>query len=125
MQLLLIEPDKILGSSYKLGLTEAGFRVRWAQSAEVAIHLTDTVRPNLIVLEPKLAAHSGVEFLHELRSYEDWSSIKVVIYSSVPKYSFGINENAWNKFGVVRYLEKSKTSVSQLAAICTSILEVS
>jgi DNA-binding response OmpR family regulator len=34
MVLLLVEPDKILGSSYARGLEQAAFRVIWAKNAE-------------------------------------------------------------------------------------------
>jgi DNA-binding response OmpR family regulator len=123
MVLLLVEPDKILGSSYARGLEQAAFRVIWAKNAEQAIHSTDDLKPDIIVLEPKISSHSGIEFLHELRSYEDWLNIQVVVYSSVPSYAFGLDELTWQQFGVARYLEKSKTSVKELAAICHTILE--
>jgi CheY-like chemotaxis protein len=68
----------------------------------------------VLVIELQLGAHSGIEFLHELRSYEDWADIPVIINSSVPKDAFDVSEAAWQRLGVVRYFYKAKTSAKQL-----------
>lgn len=120
MNILLIEPNQILANAYINELHSLGLKIMWASSAEQAIHQIDKKRPKVVVLEPKLAGHSGVEFLHEFRSYEDWYDIPVIIYSSVPEYSFGADEAVWQKFGVERYLDKSRTSIKQLAGIIKS-----
>jgi len=120
MNILLVEPNKILAQAYGNELQALGIKVAWAPGAESAIRLIDKKQPDIVVLEPKLAGHSGVEFLHEFRSYEDWQDIPVIIYSSVPEYSFGADEAVWQKFGVERYLDKSRVSIKQLAGIIKS-----
>ena len=120
MNILLIEPNKILAQAYGSELHSLGIKVVWAPDAESAIRQIDKKLPDVVILEPKLAGHSGVEFLHEFRSYEDWHDIPVIIYSSVPEYSFGAEEAVWQKFGVERYLDKSRVSTKQLAGIIKS-----
>ena len=123
MYCLIVEPDKVLSSVYKQQFQEAGLNVSIAADAADAVSQIDEKLPDIIVLEPKLARHSGIELLHEIRSYEDWNDIKIVVYSSVPQYAFGVSEAVWQKYGVLRYLEKSKTSAGQLIGIIKTILE--
>jgi DNA-binding response OmpR family regulator len=123
MHCLIVEPDKVLSPLYSQQFIKAGLQVSIATDAADAIAKIDTKTPDIIILEPKLARHSGIELLHEVRSYEDWNSVKIVVYSSVPQYAFGADESVWQKYGVLRYLEKSKTSVSQLIGIVKTLLE--
>lgn len=91
--------------------------VRCSENAESAIQLIDEQKPKIIVLEIQIAKHSGVEFLHEFRSYEDWLNVPILIYSKVPKYVFAAQEIDWDKYGVKQYLTKSKYSTKDLIEI--------
>jgi DNA-binding response OmpR family regulator len=124
MQVLLIEPDHILSEVYGSAFKKAGFKIRVCVSAQDSISAIDKKKPDLIVLEIQLAGHSGFEFLHELRSYEDLLNIPVIVYSSVPEISFENNKQLLKKLGVTRYLNKSKTSINQLVGIAKSLLMV-
>ncbi len=123
MDILLVEPDIVLLKSYKSQLETHGLTVFVATDAGSAIEQIDDNQPQLVVLEMQLAGHSGVEFLHEFRSYEDWANIPVVVYSSVPEYVFGLDRAMWTKFGISRYLNKSKTSLTDLAGIIKTEIE--
>jgi CheY-like chemotaxis protein len=114
MRVLVIEPDKILAKIYLQQLLLAGLEVLIARDGQMAVHAIDEQKPDVIVAELQLGAHSGIEFLHELRSYEDWANIPVIINSSVPKTAFGVSEAAWHRLGVTRYFYKPKTTAKQL-----------
>lgn len=114
MRVLLIEPDKILAKTYVQQFLLAGLDVTLARDGQTAVHEIDAQKPDVLVIELQLGAHSGIEFLHELRSYEDWAGIPVIINSSVPKEAFAVSEAAWERLGVVRYFYKAKTSAKQL-----------
>lgn len=122
MNILIIEPDFILTKVYKKAFESAGFDVRSANNAQKAIKMIDKKKPSAIIIELQLGAHSGVEFLHEFRSYEDWQSVPLYVYSSVPFENFGHNKISINSLGVKRYFYKSKTSISQLVGIIASDL---
>mgnify|MGYP003612042132 CR=1 FL=1 len=123
MKVLIIEPDHILGQAYKKAFTEAGIAIKIASNAQGAIATIDETKPDVVVLEIQMASHSGVEFLHEFRSYEDLNDIPIVMYSSVPEYAFGIDTKTWNNLGVVRYFYKPKTNLNQLIGAVKSIVE--
>lgn len=117
MHVLLIEPDVVLARAYRAAFEALDIGVTVVSSAQGAIEAVDAKQPDCVVLELQLAGHSGVEFLHEFRSYEDWQHIPVVVYSAVPRDAFGVAESTWERFGVHRYLYKNDVSASQMAAI--------
>lgn len=122
MNVLIIEPDVILARQYQKTFSAGGVTAHVAHDAQAAIAAVDTQKPDVIVLELQIAGHSGVEFLHELRSYEDWSNIPVVIHSSVPEYALGTDPKVWRQFGVARYFYKPKTKLQQLVGAVKSIV---
>ena len=114
MNVLLIEPDQILAREYGNALVSSKIDIRVCSDAQVAIGEVDSKLPDLVVLEVLLAGHSGIEFLHEFRSYEDWGRVPVIIHSSIPEYSFGVDQKIWDKLGVIEYFYKPQTSLDQL-----------
>lgn len=115
MDVLLIEPDLILAKTYKEVLENNSLRVSIVSDAESAVYEIDRKAPQVIVLELQLAKYSGIDFLHEFKTYEDWHDIPVIVYSRIPKYTFEKDEVDWSKYGVRRYLEKSRYTATELA----------
>lgn len=117
MNILLLEPDKKLGGTYKRALEKAGHKVQWAAHAQDAVHLADKVRPGLVILELQLAGHNGIEFLHEFRSYPEWQGIGVILLTLVPPQSLQISQEIMDSFGIVGALYKPATTLKQLISV--------
>ncbi|HUD06562.1 MAG TPA: response regulator [Candidatus Saccharimonadales bacterium] len=115
-KILIIEPDYLLSKTYERYLTQQSFRVVLAGDAATAIKKLDKALVDVIVLELQLPGHSGFEFLHELRSYPEWLSIPVVINSVIPKTELQ-TKDLNSEFGIVNYLYKPTTSLSELGYI--------
>lgn len=114
MNVLLIEPDAKLAHIYEQSLRNAGHAVTWAAHAQDAVHAADSAKPNVVVLELQLTAHSGVEFLYEFRSYPEWQNIPVVLLTMVPPSSLQITGDMMKTFGIVDCLYKPATNLKQL-----------
>lgn len=114
MAILLLEPDTVLGRQTKEMLELAGYQVVWAQQAQSAIKLADKQKPNLIITELLLPGHSGAEFIYELRSYQDWRNIPVIILSSLSPDQAGLSPSKFSDFNIVKYLTKAATTFSDL-----------
>ncbi len=110
--ILLLEPDEILGKTYSQALKNMGYRVMWRKDSQSAIQSADTAVPAIVITELQLAAHNGVEFLYELRSYNDWQNIPVIIVSHVP--SNATSHTIWEHLNIVAYLYKPLTSLQDL-----------
>jgi DNA-binding response OmpR family regulator len=116
--ILLIEPDAVLARTYVQALERAGHTVALAHGAQAAINAADATRPDLVLLELQLVAHSGIEFLYEFRSYADWLNIPVIILSNVPPAEFRDSARVLKaQLGVVAYYYKPHVTLQNLLHI--------
>lgn len=122
MNILLIEPDKKLGETYKRALTNPGHTVHWAAHAQDAVHSADLSRPQLIILELQLAGHNGIEFLYEFRSYPEWQGIEVLVLTVVPPASLEITQEMMDSLGIAHCLYKPATTLKQLVRAVEEII---
>ncbi len=123
--ILLIEPDRQLASTYAHALTQAAHTVQVSATAQDAIQSADETQPDLVLLELQLVAHGGVEFLYEFRSYADWQNIPVVILSYVPPGEFHKSASTLTKqLGVSAYCYKPRTSLKKLLQTVEGVLQV-
>ena len=124
-QILLIEPDLILAETYRQALLAAGHRVVCCASAQAGILSADQHCPDVIILELQLIEHSGIEFLYELRSYQDWQTVPVIIHSQVPPAEFNNHRRLLkDQLQVDTYLYKPQTSLSDLTSVVNNQLVV-
>jgi DNA-binding response OmpR family regulator len=120
--ILLLESDDVVGLSITRRLEEEGHKVYCAKEPQTALHLADKVNPSLVITEIALIGHSGFEFLYEFRSYSDWKSVPVIVYSSQlldPKIT---NGTAWKHMRLEMYLYKPKVSTRQLSNKALEVL---
>jgi DNA-binding response OmpR family regulator len=117
VNILLIEPDRVLAKTYATALKAAGHKVKQAFTAQGGIHQADLQRPDVVILELQLVSHSGIEFLYEFRSYEDWQTVPVIIHSAVPPAEFATNRQLLQThLGVSDYYYKPRTTLAALQA---------
>ena len=107
---MLLEPDADQSEAITAALQAAGYAVRHAHSAQEAIRHSDQAVPALVVLELSLQAHNGIEFLHEFRSYAEWTLVPVVVFSAQRL----ADPRQLAHFGDVTYLYKPATSLADL-----------
>lgn len=123
--ILLLEPDSILADSYMQAFRYVGHEVRRAVSAQDAVFHVDELEPDVVVVELQLVAHSGIEFLYELRSYGEWQHIPVIIHSCVPPTEFQDSlELLRDKLGVRQYLYKPHTSLQTLLQTVVNVTQL-
>lgn len=117
MRILLIEPDKLLASTYRQALEFAGHAVDHALSGQGAIGLADETTPDLVILEMQLPAQNGIAFLQEFRSYAEWQHIPVLLHTYVtPQGLEHIAETLKREYGIVGWLYKPQTPLQQLVS---------
>ena len=125
MNILLIEPDRLLAETYFQALQGAGHRVTAVHGAQAAITAADQAKPDIVLLELQLVTHSGIEFLYEFRSYRDWQAIPVLVHTHVPPGEF---TDSWElmrgELGVYGYLYKPHTSLRQLLRVTSEFATI-
>lgn len=80
MKLLLIEDERQLLEAYKKGLSQEGYGIDCAKSAEEALDLLSYNLYDLIVLDLNLPRMDGISLLKEIRKEDD--KVKVIIVSA-------------------------------------------
>jgi CheY-like chemotaxis protein len=112
---LLIEPDAVLARTYIQALQHVGHIVSYAACAQDAILAADEAKPDIVVLELRMAVHDGIEFLYEFRSYPEWQHVPVVVNSHIaPSNLEPVRTALQDDLGVVALLYKPKVSLQQL-----------
>lgn len=124
-RILLVEPDQKLAATHANALKLTGHKVHIAATAQQGIIAADDEGPDVVVLEVQLVAHSGVEFLHEFRSYADWQSVPVIVLSHVAPQEFRASQRLLKSLGVAAYLYKPRTSLIALQAAVDDALQAS
>lgn len=126
MKIVLLEPDKVLADTYRQALMHDGHRVIMCATAQAAIFAADELKPDLVIMELQLTGHSGIEFLYEFRSYDDWTATPVIILTNVPAGEFS---DCWDllrdQLNVHQYHYKPLTSLRTLLRSVGSVLPVS
>lgn len=122
MNVLLIEPDRILADIYKRALQSVGHTVVVSATAQSGVFAADDTKPDIVFLELQLAGHSGIEFLYEFRTYPEWQDVPVVVLSNVPAHEIhGSNDLLREQLGVVGYHYKPQARLSDIIRIVATI----
>ena len=115
MNVLLLEPDKLLADTYRRALQTEGHRVTMCATAQAAIFAADEYRPDIVITELQLVKHSGIEFLYEFRSYHDWDTVPIVVLTSVPPGELHAHHpHLQQQLGVQHCLYKPQTDLVSL-----------
>ena len=114
MNILVVEPDKILGGAIKNAFEAFGFKVTWKRSAQTALDALDEQVPDLIILELQLGLHNGIEFLYEVASYPEWQHIPVIVHTINARAQDEIFAASFKQLKVNEVLYKPKTTTTQL-----------
>lgn len=113
--ILMLEPDAVLARIYRQTFESAGHTVRRSVSAQDGIFQIDTRVPDVVIVELQLVAHSGIEFLYELRSYSEWQQLPVLIHSCIPPIEFEDSQQLLrDMLHVHAYLYKPQTTLQTL-----------
>lgn len=112
-----------MGNSIKKYLNNNKFDVKLALNSQDALSIADKNKPAAIVLELAIPRNNGIEFIQEFRSYSDWISIPIVVYSHIPQEDIGLNNKEWLSYGVHEYLYKPTKSLKNLTSALQDIVK--
>jgi DNA-binding response OmpR family regulator len=112
---LLLESNTVLTATYTAALHHTGYTVTAVDTAQAAIHAADMTRPDIVVLELRLAGHNGIEFLHEFRSYPEWQNVPIIVHTALTPTRLALGRDALRRdLGVSNVLYKPLTSLEAL-----------
>jgi len=115
-RILLIEPNTSLARLYQHMLTREGYEVSHATGAQAGIDAADKASPDVVILELQLPRHSGIEFLHEFRSYAEWWEVPVIVNTAIPPSKLEPAQDALKAdLGVRTILYKPRATLALLS----------
>lgn len=114
-QILLIEADRPLARNIAKILKRAGHRIDWQVEPQAAMDSADNIHPDLIIMDLILAERGGIEFLYEFRSYPEWQSMPIIIFSHVALNELEETATNFDDLGISAFLHKPTTSLGELA----------
>jgi DNA-binding response OmpR family regulator len=116
--ILLIEPNTLLAETYTQALHHAGHSVAHVTGAQAGIDAADKKAPDVVILELQLPRHNGIEFLHEFRSYAEWSHVPVIVNTLVQPGSLMLSKVPLKRdLGVVEFLYKPRTTLQDVIRV--------
>lgn len=110
---VLVEADRLLADMYATALGDK-CRVTLASNAQEAVDVLDSNQVDVLVTDVLLGAHDGVEIIHEVRSYDDWLELPIVVLSSLPELDFPFSGQRLQRYGVYEMLYKPAIKPEQL-----------
>jgi len=116
--ILLIEPNTLLAQTYTEALQHAGHSVAHVNGAQTAVDAADMQAPDMVIIELQLPIHGGIEFLHEFRSYAEWSAIPVILNTTLTASQIApVLDALHGDLGVREILYKPRTSLQDLVRV--------
>lgn len=121
---LLLESDRVIAGCVTQELARRNITVSVAANADMAIIQADRKSPDLVISELSMPGHSGSEFLYEFRTYSDWRTAPILIFSSLKPSREVLASKDWKLLGVAEMLYKPDTSLQKLGDVVESTLEL-
>jgi response regulator NasT len=93
-RILLADDDRLILSTLGQGLRDAGYDVLEATDGNAAVHLCETTRPELAILDVRMAGLSGVEAAHLIRQKTEIPFIFLSAYGDQEVVKLAVEEGA-------------------------------
>lgn len=114
MRVLIIDSDQAVVSLLSAELGLAGCMVDVAISADMAIKLSDKNSPDVVITELTLPSNSGTEFIYEFRTYRDWKTIPIIVFSSLLLDREVLESQDWKLLNIHSYFYKPKSTLNNV-----------
>jgi two-component system, response regulator len=113
-KIAIIEDDPAISQMYRIKFEAEGYVVETAENGVLGLKLTESMRPDIILLDLMMPQMGGKEMLAKLRSTDWGKSIKVVILTNMGEQEApeGIRD-----LGVSAFILKADMTPRQVAEI--------
>lgn len=118
--ILIVEDEKNLNEAYQMILQHQGHEIFAAYDGAEALKITETVEPDLILLDLRMPQMGGVEFLKKYNVKSEHPKVKVVIFSNLDT-QHEIDEAY--RLGAEKYMLKAWASPKELIQLVNSLLK--
>lgn len=110
--ILIVEDDEVLLRALYLAFHDADYTIASATDGEMALKMTERLKPNLVLLDLLMPKMNGFEYLRNMKANAKISKIPVIVLSNLGDKDD--IEKAKN-LGAIDYFIKSDTSLSAIS----------
>lgn len=114
IDILLVDPDTVLGTTVVEYVNKHSLTAAQATTAQSALQILESQKPKLIIIELALGKHSGIELLHEIKSYQEWQHIPIIVFSQQNMQQYAAQLQV---FKVLHTLYKPQSTLADLLKI--------
>lgn len=118
-KILIVEDEHTLNEAYQMILSQQGHDIYTAYDGEEALEATQTIEPDIILLDLRMPRVGGIEFLKQYNPTEDHPNVKIVIFSNLDMQK-EIDEAY--KLGAHKYILKAWASPKELVKLVDDLL---
>jgi DNA-binding response OmpR family regulator len=119
IKILIVEDNAALANLYGFKFEHENFVVRTAQNGEMGLAVTESFRPDLILLDLKMPVMNGDEMLERLRETEWGADIRVIVLTNISKDEA---PGALRFLNVDRYIVKAHHTPAQIVDVARDVL---
>lgn len=113
-KIAIIEDDQAISQMYRFKFEAEGYDVQTAENGKLGLELTESMKPDIILLDLMMPEMTGDEMLAKLRATPWGKDIKVIILTNMGEQE--IPENV-KKLGVVSVILKADMTPRQVAEL--------
>jgi CheY-like chemotaxis protein len=114
-RVLYAEDDDVIAQMYRIKLEQDGWQVERARDGREVLRLANSLRPDLILLDLRLAGMDGMTVLKGLLADELTRRIPVIVFSNSSRDDSEAREAL--RLGARAFLVKANTEPSKLAGL--------
>ena len=118
--ILIVEDDEVILRALYLSFHESEFTIATAADGEIALTMTERLKPDLVLLDLILPKKSGFDYLAEMKANPILEPIPVIVLSNLASED---NKAKAKELGAMDYFVKSDTDLSELVQKAKKVLE--
>lgn len=117
--ILIVEDEPAICEMYRFKLSSSGYTVLTAHNGQQGLELSETHKPDLILLDLRMPVMSGDEMLEKLRQTDWGANIRVIILTNISRDEA---PHALRFLHVARYIVKAHHTPSQVVDVVKETL---
>ena len=113
-KIAIIEDDQAISQMYRIKFEAEGYEVETAENGRLGLELSETMKPQIILLDLMMPEMNGDEMLAKLRKTDWGKGIKVVILTNTGEQELPASLKDLNVSAVILKADMTPRQVAEL-----------
>lgn len=113
-KIAIIEDDQAISQMYRFKFEAEGFTVETAENGKLGLELTESMQPDIILLDLMMPEMTGDQMLEKLRKTSWGKDVKVIILTNMGEQEIPENVKTLGVVGVILKADMTPRQVADL-----------